>query len=233
MEDFEYRFPRWVKFRLGFSTITGLAEPLDRAYPWVFKATLVEGAWHRVVRLWLPSLPTLLQRCIRILWPRYALPSCVVVKKLRGPFVDDGEIVSKTEEFDNEKTMYRRLRSVQGCAVPVFYGEAQCEGRRTLVLSMLAGQTLRNQTQPHLTVEEFTACIEAPIRALQQHGLIYSDNKLSNIMLVDGRIMLVDLEWVEALEPEELDAYCSKVTIRSFIRRYREYLASADYGAVT
>ncbi|OAA63572.1 hypothetical protein SPI_03735 [Niveomyces insectorum RCEF 264] len=161
MEDLEYQFPRQVHFRLGLSTITGLAEPLELAYPWVFKATLVENAWHRFVRSWLPSLPALLQRCVRRLWPRYALPSCVVLKKLRGPFVDDGEIVSKADEFDNEKAMYRRLQSVQG-----------------------------RFNQPRLTVEEFAARIGAPVRALQQHGLIYTDNKLSNIMLVDGRIMM-------------------------------------------
>lgn len=162
------------------------------------------------------------------MWPRYALPLTVVLKKFRGLFVDDGQIVSKEEEFENEKAMYRRLKSAQGRIVPEFYGEAKCEGKRALVVSLLPGVTLRNQTKPRLSVEEFTERITVLIRDMERYSLIHTDTKLSNIMLVDGRIMFIDLEWVEEPDPNDLDYYCSDVAIPSYVRIYKEYLQGAD-----
>ncbi|OAA64755.1 Protein kinase-like domain protein [Niveomyces insectorum RCEF 264] len=228
LTDAECRFPRPVQFRLRLSSIHAVAEPLDRMYPWVFQATLVENSWHRYVRAWLPSFPSLIQRFIRKFWPRYALPPTVVIKKLRGLFADDDEIVDKTEDFEKEKAIYQRLKPAQGRLVPEFFGEARCDGRRALVISLLPGATPRRQSKPRLTVEEFADRIAISVRELQKLGLIHADGRLSNIILVDDRIMFIDLEWVQEVEPEWLDHYCTAVSIPRFVDEYKKFLPKAD-----
>ncbi|CAK7235781.1 hypothetical protein SCUCBS95973_009384 [Sporothrix curviconia] len=87
------------------------------------KATLQHNVFHRFVSAHLSWLPVFVQRFIKRVWPRYTLPDCVILKKLRKP--------EHTWLFENEQTMYQRLAAAQGDLIPHYYGEANCEGDRT------------------------------------------------------------------------------------------------------
>ncbi|OAA55048.1 Protein kinase-like domain protein [Niveomyces insectorum RCEF 264] len=227
MEDFEYRFPRQVQFRLGLSYIKALAEPINEMFPHVFRATLIETAWHRFVRAFLPSFPSLVQRVVRTLWPRYALPACVVLKKLRDPFAGRKQIVCLKDEFANEKAMYQRLAFLQGKRIPVLYGETRCDGKRTLALSYIPGVTPVAQTPPRLTAEAFEERMRAAVGDFSERGLELDDVSLLNVMLIDDRIMFVDLELVFEADPGTLQSI-TKSTIAEFTNRYKSYLRTAD-----
>ncbi len=49
----------------------------------MLKVAIHNGRWHHFVAAVLGWLPSPLQRLVRQMWPRYALPNFVVVKKLR------------------------------------------------------------------------------------------------------------------------------------------------------
>ncbi|OAA55047.1 Protein kinase-like domain protein [Niveomyces insectorum RCEF 264] len=196
-------------------------------YPHVFRATIIEGGWHRFIRSVLPIFPSFIQRAVRKVWPRYALPPCVVLKKLRDPFVDRKDLVSKKREFENEKAMYQELQCLQEIRIPTLYGEGRCDGKRTLVLSYIAGGTLRQQSPPRLTVEEFEQRLRPAVEDIANFGLGYDDIRLSNILLVDARIAFIDLECVCRVKPVHLELN-TKCTIGEFVDRYKDYLPHAD-----
>lgn len=111
------------------------------------------------------------------------------------------------EEFENEKTMYERLQSLQGSMIPRFYGEAKFEGTRALILSEVVGIMPWEQKLPPLQCEEFKELVEAAFRKLNAFGLAYDDIKLDNMILVQNRVVLVDLESVYEPSPEDME-YC-------------------------
>lgn len=228
LQDLEYQFPRPIEFRLGLSLLHATAECLDPMFPWVFKATLIENAWHRLVRAWLPVLPELIQHCLRLLWPRYALPPVVVLKKPKDPLWTRKDLSSQKADYENERVMYQRLKPLQGDVIPEFFGETRCDGRRALVISLLPGVQLNRQPKPQLTIAEYEERVAVPVRKLQKCGVIHDDDRLTNMMLVNGRIMFIDLERVEAIEPERLEWYCTEVAIPGCVKQYKVYLEHAD-----
>ncbi|OAA60580.1 Protein kinase-like domain protein [Niveomyces insectorum RCEF 264] len=212
-------YPRTLQFQLGRSTVRATANLIDPFFPHVLKLHLHQNAWQRFVsRRLLPALPQLCQRLIKQWWPRYALPDCVVLKKLAKP--------EHTHMFENEEAMYKRLARFQGRLIPHFYGEAQCEGARALVVSFVPGKTAREQVPPRLTVEELIDRIRGPAEEMATSGIVYGDAKMSNIILTDdGRVVFIDLEMAE----EEPDiAVALENLLDAFEDRYKQYLEVAD-----
>ncbi|KAJ4160351.1 hypothetical protein NW754_003476 [Fusarium falciforme] len=195
MDDFDEspNAPHRIKFRFGHSIVSAIGEPNDRKHPNVLRLSILRSPFERTLLTLLLRLPILLQAPIATLFPGFFLPDRVVLKKAKEGWL---------EEFENEKLMYERLQSLQGRVIPRFYGEAKCEGARALVLSEVIGIMPWEQKLPPLQADEFKELVEAAFQELNAFGLAYDDVKLDNMILVQDRVVLVDLESVYEASPE-------------------------------
>ncbi|EPE06654.1 hypothetical protein F503_03081 [Ophiostoma piceae UAMH 11346] len=212
-------YPRPIQFQLGRSTIHATADLMHPFYRHVLKLDLHRRAWQRfVARCLLPCLPAVCQRLVQRWWPSCSLPDCVVLKKLAQP--------DHTHAFENEQAMYRRLAAFQGRLIPYFYGEAQCEGARALLVSFVQGVTVRDQPKPRLSVDDLIERIRVVAEDMATSGIVYSDEKLDNIILTDdGRIVFIDLEMAEE-EPDP--AECVYYLLKRFEYLYTQFLKVVD-----
>ncbi len=119
-------------------------KPLN--HPHVLHVVLVRGVWTRIFLKLISLLPLAIQHFARTTWPVYFLPDVVVVKKLKAGWDD---------EFQNEQNMYKKLAPLQGRVIPIFYGVAQCEGTRALILSEVQGPNAIKQGPGRISWEEF------------------------------------------------------------------------------
>ncbi|KAH8729146.1 hypothetical protein BGZ61DRAFT_445905 [Ilyonectria robusta] len=179
--------PLRIKFRLGYSTVSAIGQANDSKHLNVLRLSILRSPFERKLLALIPWLPRFLQTLIATNFPGLFLPSRVVLKKMKPGWL---------EEFDNEKTMYEKLQSLQGYVIPKFYGEAKFEGTRALIVSEVVGIMPWEQKLPPLQGDEFKELVEVAFRALNVFGLVYDDIKLDNIILVQDGVVLVDLESV-------------------------------------
>lgn len=109
------------------------------------------------------------------------------------------EKVNWTEEFDNEKEMYRALAPIQGVFVPKYYGEVECPrtettGSRALILSDIGGIPLQDEAAGSLEYEQLSDMLWRSLRAVAELGVEHDDVKLDNYVLVGDTIMLIDFD---------------------------------------
>lgn len=123
--------------------------------------------------------------------------------------------------------MYDRLATAQGTLVPFYYGEADCEGDRTKVLSYLPYPTVPHQPLPRMSVEDFKARVTAATdEMIRCGGVVQEDDKLNNVLLADdGRFVFVDLEAVYAPVDKVGPALTRKYAIDGLVDQYKQYLA--------
>lgn len=108
-------------------------------------------------------------------------------------------------EFDNEVDIYERLKAVQGHLIPKCYGIAWCNGLRALVLSEVKGiLPFEQPLDSPLEVPEFCRRLQAAFDELGNFGLMHDDPKLDNFLLVDDRVVILDLESVEEGKDEKV-----------------------------
>ncbi|OIW31923.1 hypothetical protein CONLIGDRAFT_667740 [Coniochaeta ligniaria NRRL 30616] len=203
---------RQYKFRLGWSTVHGSAEPItsiiDDDPVWGPERKI----WHHVLRLsvhhgilttiirWLRErLPSALQRRISKWFPGAFLPDTVIVKTLKPDW---------DEEFDTEISMYGRLKPIQGVVVPVFYGETQVDdgdgGTRAMLLSDVGGKQLAVVSCGDYEADDLRGMLKTAIGAIYRLGVSPCDANLVNCHVVAGnRIMIVDHEQDEELDDEK------------------------------
>lgn len=195
--------------------MTAVGDWSDREHPNVLRLTILRSSFDQAVISILLALPYSLQNLARTLVPGYFLPPRIVLKKIK-PEWDD--------EFNNEVCMYKRLRPVQGHLVPICYGLAWCDGKRALVLSEIDGVLPFEQPlESPVDAAEFCRRLRVAYTELGTFGLMYGDPKLDNYLLVDDRIVLVDLESVEEGEDGAIDRVIESNV--EFARdRYRSYL---------
>ena len=151
-------------------------------------------------------------------FPAFFLPDRVVLKKTKPGWL---------EEFDNEKRMYRRLEHLQGRMIPKLYGEAEFEGARALILSEVVGIMPWEQQRPPLEVDEFKKLVEVVFGELNAVDLGYEDIKLDNFIMVQDRIVLVDLESVYEPKPEDREYSFNSDRIHLGVI-YKRYLDNYD-----
>ncbi|KAM0432312.1 hypothetical protein ACHAPT_004852 [Fusarium lateritium] len=195
MDDFDEppNAPHRIKFRLGHSVVSAIDKPNDRKHPNVLRLSILRSSFERTLITLLLRLPLRLQEFFAIVFPRLFLPDRVVLKRAKEGWL---------EVFENEKLMYERLESLQGRVIPKLYGEAKYEGSRALVLSEVIGIMPWEQKLPPLQADEFEELVGATFRELNAFGLAYDDVKLDNVILVQDRVVLVDLESVNEPSPE-------------------------------
>ncbi len=196
--------------------MTCTLKPLN--HPHVLRVTLTHGIWTNIFLKLVSLLPLAIQRMARAIWPAYFLPDVVVVKKLK-PQWDDG--------FQNEQDMYKKLEPIQGRVIPIFYGEAWCEGTRALILSEVQGLNSIKQGPGRLDLEEYGRRLEVACGELARYGVVLDDYNIPNIFVVDDRIMLVDLEKYYDVEPEEV-AQFSEWSVYEVRNNYAGYLDYVD-----
>ena len=198
--------------------MSAVGEAIDSGHPGVLRLTVLRSPFERALTTLIFKLPSLIQQFIRFFFPGFFLPDCVVLKKLKPNW---------DEEFDNEKLMYQRLASLQGDVIPKFYGETKFEGSRALVLSEVVGVLPIKQKLPPLEPKEFQRRVEAAFRELAAFDLAYDDVKLDNMIMVEDRIVLVDLESVWEPEPHKRE-YAFKSYVSHAMLVYDRYLNSLD-----
>ncbi len=213
--------PVRLQFRLGHSSASGVARAIEPDYhPHVLRVTLVRGAWINIFLKIVSLLPLAIQAFARTVWPAFFLPDVVVVKKLK-PDWDD--------EFKTEKYMYKKLEPLQGHMIPIYYGEGQCEGTRALILSEVRGINAIEQENPCLHHREFARRLTVACGEMARYGLVSDDPCLWNLILVEDRIVFVDLEMWYEVEPEEVDTY-SGFSIERYREEYGTYLERMEGG---
>lgn len=133
------------------------------------------------------------------------------------------------KEFNREQQCYKRLQPLQGTRVPVYYGEAVCDGTRAHVLSDVGGLTLFDANG--LDYKIVDKLLKEAYDDLHTSGVTHDDVKLENYMLVGNKIMIVDFEMglfaEELAQPggrvvEEALATCKRCNIGDLIYIYRE-----------
>ncbi len=221
VHDVYINISAYIQFQLGYSSASGMTrtiKPLN--HPHVLHVTLTRGIWTNVFFKLILLLPLAIQRIARATWPAYFLPDVVVVKKLK-PGWDD--------EFQNEQDMYKKLEPLQGRVIPIFYGEARCEGTRALILSKVPGVNSINQGPRPLDWEQYARRLRVACGELARYGVVLDDYNITNIMVVDDAVMLVDLENYCDVEPETVEQF-SGWAADEILSKYANYLKNVREG---
>lgn len=155
-------------------------------------------------------LPQRLARaCIPTAW---SLPSTVIVKKQKP---------KGKEEFTTELYTYKRLSALQGKQLPVCYGEACCDGTRALVLDDVGGVSLLHRSALVETSEEqIKTMILKAYGPMIDQGIAYDDWKPDNFHLVNGKIVILDLEHAYELDEDERE-YTIEIGLEAFLARWK------------
>lgn len=161
----------------------------------MLRVRLQFGMFDRFVRFIVAKLPSFLQAWVSVLFPKWTLPTTVILKTSKPD--------AYPESFDNEVSIYKKLKPIQGKVVPVYYGEASFEGKRALVLSDVGGDPLYSPQIPVFTKEDFTEKMSQAIGALHQLGVEHDDNFLPNYHLVNNRIFILDHEMSQPVEEDD------------------------------
>ncbi|POR32468.1 hypothetical protein TPAR_07322 [Tolypocladium paradoxum] len=210
--------PLSVKFRFNANTLSAVGDWSDSEHPNVLRLTILRSSFDQAVISILLALPHAIQNFARALVPGYFLPPRIILKKMK-PEWDD--------EFNNEVRIYERLRPAQGHLIPICYGLAWCDGKRALVLSEVNGVLPFEQpVDSPLDTAEFCRRLEVAFGELGAFGLMYDDPKLDNYLLIDDRIVIIDLESVVEGEEEGAIERVIEANIEFARDRYRSYLKS-------
>lgn len=202
------------QFRLGWSTVCAIGSQNDSYHPNVLRLSIIRGSFERVAIALFRRLPLVIQSLAKSVIPGYFLPSRIVIKKLKPGWND---------EFENEKSMYERLLSLQGSLIPRCFGETIVHGTRALILSEVDGIESCNQKFPYLEPLEFQRRIEEAFAELAKFGLAYGDLKPDNFLLVGDRVVIVDLESVWEDTPDEIE-YANETHVEHLINMYERHL---------
>ena len=204
---------RVSQFRLGRSIVNATADlPRTRSPRNVLR--LVNH--HTNISTLLVHAASYLPRCaqdtVKRLWPGPFLPECVILKTKKPE-------PGWEEEWANERRMYDKLKDLQGSVIPVFYGDAEFNGKPALLLSYVAGPPLFEVS--HLEVADVRRKLEEAFLPLEQRGVYQDDPKMGNLILADGdRLVNVDLEHVYEFDEPADGPYVTESGIQHIIRFY-------------
>jgi hypothetical protein len=166
-------------------------------------------------------LPEFARSWIRAALPEWFLPSNVVFKQQKRG--EEKEIME--ELFDTEVKAYAQLKPLQGLVIPTYYGRLNFNGTRALILERLGGVSLSSPEGATLRLEELSALLQPCYRALHAFGVHYDDPNLSNFQIVNGKIMVLDLESAVFDLSADAQAFFLKTSIECLAGRYRSMQA--------
>ncbi|KAH6962409.1 hypothetical protein BKA56DRAFT_636733 [Ilyonectria sp. MPI-CAGE-AT-0026] len=224
MDDFDKscKLPRLIQFHLGHSIVSATGKANDSKHLNVVHLSIIRMPFERMLIVLILWLPIFLQTIIATVFPGLFPPDRVVLKKVKPGWL---------EEFENQKHIYERLQSLQGRVIPYFYGEAQFEGTRALILSEVVGIMSWEQNLLPLQADEFKELVEVAFQELNAFGLAYDDIKLDNMILVQDRVVLVDLESVYEvpLEHKEYVFNSDRIQLMVVYKRYLDNCYEDDF----
>ncbi|KAK3336913.1 hypothetical protein B0T19DRAFT_410940 [Cercophora scortea] len=214
-----------VHFWFRTRYVSAFAADLSNLHPHIFKLHIRPSIVARVIGSCVGLLPAFAQSWIRTTaLPEWFLPDHVVVKQQRqAKEMDEEEIMA--EHFDNEVRAYRRLKPLQGVVVPTCYGRLNYYGTRALLLEYLDGVSLSDPEGATLRLEELSNLLQPCYRALLALDVSHEDPNLSNFQLVNGKIMVMDLEEVEYGLSADDKVHAMVMNIRELAGRYRSMQA--------
>lgn len=121
--------------------------------------------------------------------------------------------------------MYHKLKPLQGSLIPTCHGEARWDGSPALILSVVDGCLPRKQGDMPLSKSEFRRRLEAAYRKLAAFGVSQGDAVLDNFLLVDHGVVVVDLESVFEITPDEAETAVTS-HVDHLTKFYAKYLDS-------
>jgi hypothetical protein len=170
--------------------ISALATEVSNLHPHVLglqiRPSTVASLIASVTRLLLPAFA---QSWVHAAFREWFLPDQVVLKMQKS---GEEEIVE--ELFDIEMKAYGRLQPLQGVIIPRFYGTLRYNGTRAMLLERLGGISMSSPEGATMRLEELSALLQPCYRAIHAFDVAVDDTNLSNFQLVDGRMMMMDLE---------------------------------------
>ncbi|KAJ2893604.1 hypothetical protein MKZ38_008427 [Zalerion maritima] len=219
-EEWKCKHEFAVKIYYGWNIIYGVAHGTDCDHHNVLHLTLQRDAFDCAILWFLQWLPATLQAPIRYFCPGYFLPPNVILKKLKPEW---------DEEFDREKTMYKRLRPLQGRVIPMYHGEARCDRTRAIILEEIGGVPPYGLRPPFLLPpDEYRRRLEVAYQALCGFGVMTGDDQLGNTLILDDKVVFVDLENLFEVEDyKDLDGWV-RSTIKHLVDRYKVFLQSGN-----
>ncbi|KAK7398028.1 hypothetical protein QQX98_012605 [Neonectria punicea] len=182
--------PEPVCFRFRSRIIWATSTPVHRDHPNVWRLRLDPSPTQRLIRLLVHCLPVWIRTWAEFAFPEWFLPTGVILKRERQ------EKDAEEGLFDTEIRAYNQLQPLQGIVVPVCYGQTRYKGARALMLQDVGGVSLAEPAGATLEFDQFSRLLQECFRALHGLGVNPEDPQLGNFILVDGRIVAVDLEMV-------------------------------------
>ncbi|KAL2166192.1 hypothetical protein VTG60DRAFT_3152 [Thermothelomyces hinnuleus] len=211
--------PPWlISFRFRTRYISAFATQLDSDRPHILDLQICPSRVARFFGACVDLLPAFAQSWIRALMPEWFLPSRVILKAQKQG--ESEEVMA--ELFDTETRAYDRLKPLQGTVIPKCYGLARYNGSRAMILERLGGVSLASPQGATLTLEEISALMQPCHRAMHAFGVHHSDPHPANYQLVDGKLMALDLEYVEWDLPDEKNILFMRTNIYDLSTRYFE-----------
>lgn len=194
---------------------------LSRHHPHILELHIRPSTVARLIKACVRLLPAFVQSWIRTALPEWFLPDHVVLKQQKR-----GEEEAILEElFDTEVKAYGWLKPLQGVVIPTYYGRLRYNGTRTLILEYLGGPSLSSPEGATLRLEELSTLLQPCYRALHAFGVHHDDSNLSNFHLMNGKVMVLDLESAEFGLSADEQAYFMKTNIEHLAGRYRSMQA--------
>lgn len=197
--------------------ISAFASGLSRNHPHILKLHLRPSATARLIAGVAGFLPALAQSWVKVAFPEWFLPDYVVMKQQKHG--EEKEVMD--ELFDTEVKAYGQLKPLQGVVIPRCYGRLSYKGTRALLLEQLEGVSLASPEGATLELKELSELLQPCYRALHAFGIHHDDPHPSNFQLVDGKLMVLDLERVSFGLPADRNALFMASNIWDIAYRYQ------------
>ncbi|KXX81130.1 Lipopolysaccharide core heptose(II) kinase RfaY [Madurella mycetomatis] len=210
-----------VHFWFRTRYVSALAAGLSQLHPHILELHIRPSTVASLIGSCVGLLPGFAQSWVQAVLPEWFLPNHVVLKKQK-----EGEEEMIMEElFDTEVKAYGRLKPLQGVVIPTCYGRLHYNGTRALILEYLGGVSLSSPEGATLRLEELSTLLQPCYRALHAFGVHHDDPNLSNFQLVNGKIMVLDLESAVFDFSVDDQAFFMKTNIWDLAHRYRSMQA--------
>ncbi|KAI8722328.1 hypothetical protein NCS52_00376300 [Fusarium sp. LHS14.1] len=205
-------------FRTRLVSATGRA--VDSYHPNVLRLRVDPSPLQQFIQRVVGFIPQLVRYYIKSTFPEWFLPTNIVLKTERqGKEEEHGD---PDELMDTEIRAYKQLKPVQGVVVPVYYGEVRWNGSRSIIVQDVGGVSLREPEGMLLEFDKFARLLEECYIALINFGVNLEDSQLGNFILVDGKVMAVDLEMVSFYRTEDEMKQFMYMDISDLAHRYQD-----------
>lgn len=203
--------------------MTASAQILLQSHPNVLRLTIHTTRCARLIRTALSTLPVFIRSCLESIFPYWTLPDTVILKQQKDGWEED---------FNVERAAYEKLMQLQGHAIPILLGQVTYNGVRALILSDVGGASMATaggaliDGGDILSETELQTMLYEALGTMVECGISHDDIKLDNFRRVEraGKraIKVLDLERVDAVEPQEDGELMTRSAVEMLVHQYRE-----------